>query len=144
MQSRTIIPLNGSITLHRHVAALIPHLLVRLVPCLIVLALGVAGRNLLLMLAGLALAAGLVAVQIIAWRIFAISVRYDRVRIRYFQFGIRQITYPLPGLRGLTCQQHLAGMLWDTGTLIMTLPDRTLRFTMLTPYSMLNDALGWH
>jgi hypothetical protein len=143
MKSRTIIPLRGSVTLRRHVVALVPRLLPRMLLGLVLPAAGLLRHNIVMMIAGVAVTIVLVALQIAAWRIFMISVRYDRIRIRYFRLGIQQVTYPIPGLRGLTCKQHPVGMLWDVGTLILILPDKTLRFTMLTPYSLLNDALGW-
>ena len=143
MQSRTIIPLQGTVTLRRHFVALVPRLLIGMIPGLSILTAGVLMDKTGLLFLGAVITLIVLVFRIAAWRTFAISVRYDRIRIRYFGLGVQQITYPIPGLRGLTCKQHPVGMLWDTGTLILTLPDKTLEFTMLTPYSMLNDALGW-
>ena len=98
-------------------------------------------RVLVLGLAGI-LATGLIRVA--AWRTFVISVRYDRVKVRQLRLIlVRHTTYALPGFRGLTCEQGIFGRLCDTGTLVIALPDRTLRFALLTPYSEINHTLGW-
>jgi hypothetical protein len=136
-------PSQPLVTLHRHLLALVASLTATAFPGGALLIFSLTHHNGAMASAILVITSGIACMLIISWRVFAITVRADRVRVRRLYRGrIHNSYYRIPGMRGLDCIQHPLGMLLNIGTLVLLLPDRTLRFTMLTPYGALRDALG--
>ena len=135
-------PQQQVLTLRRHPLVLLPRLLISLLG--LVVTAGALWHNLGLLAGGVVLCGGAIATQVTSWWMYTITIRYDRVKVRRLRLVfVRQTTYALPGLRGLTYEQQMFGKLSNTGTLILTLPDQVVRFTMVTPYSALDSMLGW-
>lgn len=131
------------VTLHRHPIALVPKLIVHLLPGMILSAIGMLRDVPILLLAGLALAFLLNTYHWMAWKIFSVRVRYDRIVVRHLHYGrIQEDIYPVPGRNGITRQQSWIGRRIDTGALTLYPPNHTIRLTMLTPFSATADVLG--
>jgi uncharacterized membrane protein YdbT with pleckstrin-like domain len=133
------------LTLRLHPLALIP----RLAAPLLVIAIVVVVARLLgasgFLIAGVLLGGlGALVYQVVEWRTFAVTLRYDRINVRHnYLLFERQTTYPLPGFQGLSCEQGLFGRLWNMGTLVLLVRDERIRLSMLTPYSSVSRMLGW-
>ncbi|HNP72469.1 MAG TPA: hypothetical protein PLO33_09715 [Kouleothrix sp.] len=137
-------PQQQVLTLRRHPLVLVPRLALLIGALVLVGAISTRQHSLGLFMLGTVLLGGAIAAHVTSWWMYTITIRYDRVKVRRLRLlFVRHTTYALPGLRGLTYEQQMFGKLSNTGTLILTLPDRTLRFTMITPYSALDSMLGW-
>lgn len=132
------------LVLRRHPLALVPRLVALLVAIGVVVLAAAAWHSAPLLLAGLAVGAGAITFQVVEWREFEITVRYDRVKVRRWHLlSVQQTTYALPGFLGLTCEQELFEKLLDTGTVVLSLHHQRMCFKMLTPYSALDSMIGW-
>lgn len=144
MRSQPTRKIYRTVTLRRHPIVLMPHLVAGAALSGALMAVSQHLEDHLLAIVGLLLIAGVICYQISAWRILTITVRYDRISVRRLAWGTVQNTvYTLSSLRDATYCQSLFGKLFDTGTLTLSLPEQTLCYTLLTPYSAINDALGW-
>jgi hypothetical protein len=133
-----------SLTLRRHPIVLAPRLALLFGTLGVVVGISAWLHNIPLLLVGAAPCGIAITLQLAAWWMFTVTIRYDRVKVRRLRFiFVRQTTYTLPGLGGLTYEQQLLEKTLNAGTLILRLPDRSIRFTMLTPYSALDAMLGW-
>src|SRR4051794_36228753 len=134
MYTLTPTPARASVTLYRHPIALVPKLIVHLLPGMILSAIGILHNVPILLLAGIALVILLTTYLWMAWRIFSVRIRYDRIAVRHLHYGsIQEDIFPVPGRNGITRQQSWIGRRIDTGALTLHPPNHTIRLTMLTP-----------
>ena len=144
MQLAVSRPQLHALTLRRHPIVLAPRLLLLFGALGIMVGISAWFHDLRLLMIGIVPWSIAITLQIAAWWMFTVTIRYDRVKVRRLRLiFVRQTTYTLPGLAGLTYEQQLLEKMLNAGTLILRLPDRNVRFTMLTPYSALDMMLGW-
>jgi hypothetical protein len=134
----------STVTLRYHPIVLVPQLLLLLALLAVAVLASMLLHDARVLAGGALLALVALAEQIAAWRLFTVTIRYDRINVRRLRaIFIRQETYALPSFGGLTYEQGFVGRMWNTGTLIMALPGRTIRLRLLTPYSEIQRMLGW-
>lgn len=134
----------ASIILRRHITVLIGKLLGITIFWLLSITVSSLVVNFLPAIVATVLAAGSAGVVVVEWRTFTVTIRYDRILVRRLRFVvIEEVIYPIPGLHGLSRRQSFAGSLIDAGTLTITLPDRSIRLSLLTPFSAAACALGF-
>jgi hypothetical protein len=142
-QPAPIVP-GPAITLRRHPLAALPLIMIRAFIGVFLAAMGIAHSSPILLMIGLLAGSVMAGYALHAWRVYAVSVRYDRILVRQLRRGrIQQDLYPIPGLRGLMRRQSILSQAFDLGTIIIHLPDRTLRLTMLAPYSAIATVFGF-
>ena len=133
-----------ALTLRRHPLVLLPRMALLFILLAALVVAGIWLRVVPLVLAGVLVCGGAMLVQITAWWMFTITIRYDRVKVRRLRgVFVRQTTFTLPGLRGLTYEQQFFEKMVNAGTVVLNLPEGPVCFTMLTPYSALDTMLGW-
>src|SRR5690349_20409836 len=106
----TPLPHTPNITLHRHVIAVLPCHVVRALAGLALATTGIVQHKVSLLIAGVLVGGMLVGLSLLAWRIYTVTIRYDRIRVRHLWRGrIQEDLYPFPGMCGLTRRQSILG-----------------------------------
>jgi hypothetical protein len=134
-----------TIVLRRHPIVLVPEIFARvMLSGVLMVAIATIAHTPLVIWLLLIASLLMIAYQILVWHLFTITISYDRIWVHQLSSGRRtETSYAVSSLPGLTLHQSLFGMMLDCGTLVLPLSSQSLRFTLLTPYSLLKNTLGW-
>lgn len=143
MLVQVMLPLRQSVTVRKHAITLVPHALIAALALSAGIAVGIHLRMLAPALGSAFLVALWLLLHLLAWWSFQIKLEPDRVKVCSLKLGFIPHTtlHPLTFVRGVACEQSPFGKMCDAGTLILHLPEHTLRYTMLTSYKALHRAI---